>query len=239
MTPVRAAAVAAGGLLTAAALRKRGLFGVASAAVGSQLLYGGVTGKSPLRRVLHLDRQPSGASAVVAHGQGSKVEASLIIDRPRQELFAFWRNFENLPQFMDYLDSVEVLNRERSRWTLQLPIAPLVWEAEIYQEQPGDLLSWRSTPDAPITHAGTVRFDDATGGRGTKVSLVINYSPPLGKLGAAAAHLLPQDPRRQAVDALRKLKQLMETGEIATSRIRRDAMANHLTAAGASTGRSS
>jgi uncharacterized membrane protein len=213
--------------------------GVASAAVGGELLYQGVTGNSPLRRVLRFRRQTSGPNAVVPHGRSEKVEASMIIDRPRQDLFAFWRNFENLPQFMDYLESVEVIDRQRSRWTLQLPVAQLVWEAEIYQEHPGELLSWRSMSDAPITHAGTVTFEDATGGRGTQVSLIINYAPPLGHLGAAAAKLLPQEPGRLATDALRKFKQLMETGEIATSQIRRDGMANQMKPSPSADGRNS
>jgi uncharacterized membrane protein len=139
---------------------------------------------------------------------------------------------------MEYLESVQVIDRERSRWTLATPISPLTWEAEIYREQQDELISWRSMPDSTITHAGTIRFEESTGGRGTRVSLTISYSPPLGAVGGAVAKLLPQEPGRVSADALRKFKQLMETGEIATSRVRRDAMSNQLQATAASNGRS-
>jgi len=224
----RAATLAAGGLLTAGGLKKGGVLGAASVAVGGNFLLEGTKGNSPLFRVLRLNRRATSKAAVVPHGGGSRVEAVQTINRDREELYRFWRDFENLPSFMDYLESVETLDERRSRWTLKLPIGTLEWQAEIYNEVPNELIAWRSLPESRVQHAGSVRFSDATGGRGTIVRAEINYAPPLGRLGEAAALLMPQEPGRLATDALRKLKQLMEAGEITTSRFTRDAMANQL-----------
>jgi uncharacterized membrane protein len=227
--PVRVASIAAGSLLTFAGLSRGGVLGLASAAVGGNLVYGGVKGSSPLMKLIGADGSSAASdSAVIPHGQGVKREQAVIIDRPREELYRFWHDFRNLPRFMESIESVEVLDSVSSRWRMAMPGAGSIeWTAETYNDVDNELIAWRSLPDAQVANAGTVVFKDATGRRGTQVNLVINYRPPLGMLPAAIAKLLPDDPAGQmAYNTLRRFKQYMETGEVATSRYRHDMMSN-------------
>lgn len=152
-------------------------------------------------------------------GDYAVVGKTVTISKPtRAELFAFWRDFTNLPGFMDNLERVEMLGGKRSRWTIAAPGGTSVTiETEIAQEQPGELIAWRSVEGSQIDTEGRVRFRDAPGGRGTEVELVIAYKPPLGRAGQAVAKLLQREPAIQARRDLRRFKMLMETGEIANS----------------------
>ncbi|VXC98247.1 SRPBCC family protein [Sphingomonas sp. AX6] len=137
---------------------------------------------------------------------------------PRDQLFAFWRDFTNLPSFMDNLENVETLGDQRSRWTIKAPGGTsVVIETEIAQEKSGELIAWRSVEGSDIDTEGRVQFRDAPGDRGTEVELVIAYKPPLGRAGQAIAKLLQREPAIQARRDLRRFKMLMETGEIANS----------------------
>lgn len=137
---------------------------------------------------------------------------------PRDQLFAFWRDFTNLPSFMDNLENVETLGDQRSRWTIKAPGGTSVLiETEIAQEKSGELIAWRSVEGSDIETEGRVQFRDAPGDRGTEVELVIAYKPPLGRAGQAIAKLLQREPAIQARRDLRRFKMLMETGEIANS----------------------
>jgi uncharacterized membrane protein len=108
---------------------------------------------------------------------------------------------------------VEVLSPQRSRWTTIGPLGkPVTWEAVIHNEVPGELIAWRSIEPADISHAGSVRFSPAPGGRGTEVKITMEYDPPLGSAGAAAARMLGAEPGQQVADSLRRLKSLLETG---------------------------
>lgn len=137
---------------------------------------------------------------------------------PRDQLFAFWRDFTNLPAFMENLDNVELLGGERSRWTIRGPAGTkIILATEISEERDGELIAWRTIDPSDVSAQGRVAFRDAPGGRGTEVELVIAYKPPLGRMGQAAAKLLQREPALQARRDLRRFKMLMETGEIATS----------------------
>jgi uncharacterized membrane protein len=137
---------------------------------------------------------------------------------PRDQLFAFWRDFTNLPLVMENLEGVERIADGRSRWTIKAPGGGVVVvETRIAQEKPGELIAWRSVEGSDIDTEGRVRFRDAPGGRGTEVELVIAYKPPLGRVGQAVAKLLQREPAIQARRDLRRFKMLMETGEIASS----------------------
>ena len=218
--------IAAGGLLTLAGLSRGGVLGAASAAVGSGLLVGGLTGKTHLSRMLKMNPMAVSRSASVPHGQSSKAEASTTIERPREELYRFWRNFENLVRIMDHVESVRVIDEKRSQWEMKLPTGRIAWTAEIINEIEGEVIAWRSIAESDVDHAGSVRFKDAPGGRGTMVTLVITYAPPMGVLGSIGARLLPQEPEKLARESLRHFKWLMETGEIPTSQMRPGVMAN-------------
>ncbi|HKS28742.1 MAG TPA: SRPBCC family protein [Pyrinomonadaceae bacterium] len=156
--------------------------------------------------------------AAAKGGGTNQVRKSLIINRTPEELYQFWRNFENLPQFMQHLESVQVTGEGRSHWVAKAPAGTSVeWDAEVTEDRPNELISWRSLEGADVDNSGTVRFEPATGGRGTIVKVDINYNPPGGVIGAAVAKLFGEEPGQQAQESLRCLKQVMETGEVVLS----------------------
>jgi uncharacterized membrane protein len=145
------------------------------------------------------------------------IETSVCIDKSPAELFAFWRNFENLPRFMKNLESVSRLGNGRSHWVAKgLAGSRVEWQAEIYNEIPDELIAWRSLDNADITNAGSVRFERAPAGHGTYVRVNVNYNPPGGKVGASLAQLFGAEPKQLIREDLRRLKQIMEAGEIAS-----------------------
>lgn len=147
-----------------------------------------------------------------------EVTERVTINSSPQELYAFWRNLENLPRFMRHLESVNVLDERTSHWVARAPAGRTVeWQSEIVDDQPGSRLSWRTAPDSEVTHTGTVTFEPATHGRGTIVRVQLTYRPPAGFLGVQIARLMGEEPKLQIHDDLRRLKQLLETGEIATT----------------------
>jgi len=152
--------------------------------------------------------------ASVPRGKGIKVEESVIINRPVLEVYRFWRNFENLPRFMDHLESVTVLDENRSHWVAKGPAGSRIeWDAVIHNEVDDELIAWRSLPGSEVNNAGSVRFTPALQGNGTEVRVVLSYDPPAGKLGAAVAKLLGEEPSQQVKDDLRRLKQVLDAGE--------------------------
>jgi uncharacterized membrane protein len=159
------------------------------------------------------------AAARAAQGdEGDSVVAKTVtISRPREELYAFWRDFANLPRFMENVVSVEPIDDRRSRWVVKAPAGQTVeWIAAVTQDEPGTLIAWQSEDGADVPNSGQVSFTDAPGGRGTWVSATIAYDPPAGIIGKVIAKMFQREPAIQARRELRRFKQLMETGEIAT-----------------------
>ena len=147
-----------------------------------------------------------------------QVEQVVTINRSIHEVYDFWRDFANFPRFMAHVEHVEVLDSRRSRWTATAPAGMTVsWEAEIIQDREGEWLAWRSLPGSQVENSGSVRFAPAPGARGTEVRVQLEYVPPAGRLGRAAAMLFGEEPRQQVREDLRRFKQLMEAGEIALS----------------------
>jgi uncharacterized membrane protein len=159
------------------------------------------------------DRTSSVAS--VGRGQGIKVEESVTINRPVLEVYRFWRNFENLPRFMDHLESVTVSDDTHSHWVAKGPAGTRVeWDAIVHNEVEDELIAWRSLPGAEVNNAGSVHFTPTPDGSGTDVRVVLSYEPPAGKLGAAVAKLLGEEPSQQVADDLRRFKQVLESGDV-------------------------
>jgi uncharacterized membrane protein len=149
--------------------------------------------------------------------RGIKLERGVTIDKPPQELYRFWRKLGNLPRFMKHLESVRTIDDKRSHWLAKAPGGTRIeWEAEIYNEKENELIAWRSLQNADVNNAGSVHFTALPDGRGTEVKVVINYEPPAGRLGAAVAKLLGEDPARELEDDLVRLKQLMEGSGVPT-----------------------
>ncbi len=141
---------------------------------------------------------------------------TVTINRPRAELYAYWRDFANLAAFMDNVERVEALSPERSRWVVKAPGGKTVeWVSRITEEEEGRLIAWASEEGAEVPNSGRIEFRDA-GDRGTVVTATILYDPPAGTIGKLIAKMFQREPAIQARRDLRRFKQLMETGEIAT-----------------------
>ena len=149
---------------------------------------------------------------------GTRVEKVIAIDRSAEELYGFWRQFDNLPRFMRHLESVRVVGRNRSHWVAQGPAGSRVeWEAEIVDDRLNELISWRSLPGADVDNSGSVRFERAPGGRGTFVRVQMQYDPPGGFFGKSVAKIFGEDPETQVQRDLYRFKQVMETGQVTTT----------------------
>lgn len=149
---------------------------------------------------------------------GIHASGTCIVNRPPEEVYTFWRNFQNLPRFMRHLESVEDLGSGRSRWTAKGPAGMNVqWEATIVADEPGRVITWRSLEGSDVDNAGAVRFESAPAGRGTIVKVNIEYNPIGGAVGAAVAKLFGEEPQQQLDDDLRRFKQVMEVGEVVVS----------------------
>lgn len=163
----------------------------------------------------------SGAAQEVAAGipdakGGSAVGRAITIDRPASELFAYFRDFSNLPTFMENVVSIELLDDKRSHWTVKAPAGGKVeWTARVTDEEQDRFIAWTSEDGAEIANSGRVEFRDA-GPRGTIVHATILYDPPAGIVGKVIAKMFQREPNMQARQDLKRFKQLMETGEVTT-----------------------
>ena len=162
--------------------------------------------------------EKTNATTAAARTSKMNVKRAVTIRRSREELYAFWRHFENLPRFMYHLEQVRVLGSGRSHWTAKAPAGTTVeWDAEIVEDRPNERIAWRSLPNADVANRGSVEFRPAPGNRGTEVHVEMHYDPPGGKLGALIAKLFGEEPGEQIADDLRRLKQVMEVGEVIRS----------------------
>lgn len=156
--------------------------------------------------------------AALSQAKGDSLTARAVtINRPRAELYAYWRDFAKLPTFLDNVERIDVLDDRRSHWVVKAPGGNTVeWDAIITEEREGELIGWTSAEGADVPNSGRIEFRDA-GDRGTVVTATILYDPPAGIIGKVIAKMFQREPAIQARRDLRRFKQLMETGEIATS----------------------
>ena len=174
------------------------------------MLYRGATGHCVVYQMMEINRSEEGT-------KGIQVQQSVTVNRPRDELFRIWRNAENLPRFMEHLQSVRVLSEDgkQSHWVAKAPLGrEIEWDSVITEEIENVYLAWHSLPGSIVESLGSVSFADAPGGRGTIVTVSMQYHPPAGSMGAAFARLLGEEPGQQVRDDLRHFKQIMETGEM-------------------------
>jgi len=150
--------------------------------------------------------------------RGIRVEQVTTINRPIDEVYSFWRNFENFPRFMRHLESVQQLSGPLSRWRAKGPAGMSVeWEAEMLEAREHEWIAWRSLEGADVQNSGSVRFHRAPGARGTEVRVQLQYSPPAGALGKGIAWLFGEEPSQQIHEDLHRMKGLLETGEVPLS----------------------
>jgi uncharacterized membrane protein len=204
----------AGAALIVLALRRRRLRGILLP-IGGNLITRAVSGRCPINRALGRntaqgDRMSPVSS--VARGQGIKVEHSITVNRPQAEVYRFWRRLENLPRFMEHLESVTVIDEDRSHWVAKAPAGTKVeWDASIHNEIENEVIAWRSLAGSDIDNAGSVHFTPAE--NGTEVRVVLSYDAPAGRVGAAVAKLLGEEPSKQVEEDLRRFKQVMESSK--------------------------
>jgi len=199
-----------------------------SIAGGTKLALSGLKGifRSPFASIMKigaagylLNRGITGHCAVYASmGRNStepvnvNIRSSFFVAKPREEVYAFWRQLDNLPLFMKHLESVEMIDDVRSHWVLKLPLgAPsLSWDAEIVHDDPGYMIGWSSLPDSMIDNAGKVRFQDSPDGLGTLLDVTISYRPPAGGFGGSIAHILNPVFKNMVDKDVRNFKQYMD-----------------------------
>lgn len=207
----------AGGALSGYGILRRDWLGAGMTVLGGALIVRGASGHSFLYQGLNIDTSSKDKqnATSVQHNQETKVVRSVTILKSPSELYRFWRNFENLPRFMQHLQSVTVKDLTHSHWVANAPAGRTVaWDAAIINEKENELIAWRSVGDADIDNAGSVHFTPAPGGRGTVVKVVLEYSPPAGQAGKLVAKMFGEDPDTQVREDLRHFKEIMEAGEI-------------------------
>jgi len=216
----RVATLIGGGALALYGLRRRDPVGFVLALVGAGAALQGATGHSPLNEAIGVRRYAGAGNAF--RGPAVRVDRSIIVERPIQEVYRFWRNFENLPRFMKHLISVRPSGHRRYQWVARAPMSMKVeWEAEVIEDVEPWLISWRSVPGSQIRNAGSVRFAIAHASRGTEIHVNLAYKPPAGPWGALVARMLGEEPSIQVRDDLRHFKHIMESNEISAESMRR------------------
>ena len=196
-TAFRWSALITGGALALIGLSKRSKSGVAIATAGGLLSYAGAKVGGRRRELI--------------------ARSSILLNCTPEEAYQFWSKFENLPLFMRHLESVTLLEESRSRWTAIGPFGKrITWDAEIAFDRAGDVIAWRSLPESEIYVDGIVKFRNAPANRGTIITVVVVYQPPAGAIGGALSKLLGKDPSFMMRQDLRRLKALIEAGEIPT-----------------------
>ena len=204
-----------GGLLTVYGLKRRGRAGFGMAMVGAEMLYRGTTGHCHAYGALGIstnEEHSAGEVLDVDHSKSVNVRRSIEIARPREELFAVWRDFSNLPHFMSHLERVDVLSDTKSHWVTKGPAGFSVeWDAEIVDERENEWIAWQAVEPAQVPNNGTVMFREAPSGD-TEIFVTLEAQPPAGKLGELVARMFGKSPDRQVRMALEKFKEMAESG---------------------------
>jgi len=219
-TPERVLSSIGGGALLLYGIRRGGVLGMLASVAGGGLAWRGVTGHCHLYDTLNIDTAEKGDNASPFHKGllASKIHVtkSITINKSPAELYQFWHNFENLPQFMTHLEAVTVTDEKRSHWKAKAPLGTTVeWDAEITSDIENERIGWKSIEGSEIPNSGVVEFRPTTN-RGTELRVVLTYEPPAGELGALVAKLFGEEPNGQVREDLRRFKQLMESGTIMT-----------------------
>lgn len=200
-------------VLLTRALRNRPYRPVRTAgAIGAVI---GITAADVYAAVLNSRRKESASTTEEEHAMDLK--AAITVRRAPEQVYAFWRDFQNLPRFMYHLESVEATGEGRTHWKVKAPLGSAEWDAEVTEERLNELISWRSVKGSKFDNSGSVRFTPAPRNQGTEIRLELHYDVPGGALSTTLAKVLGEDPIQQVKDDLRRFKQVMETGEVVRS----------------------
>jgi uncharacterized membrane protein len=193
-------------------MARRTPLSVILAALGGGMIYEGLQHLNRANGKVYEKGMPT--QMTVAHNQGIRVEEAVIIKRSPEDLYRFWRNFENLPRVMRYLESVRVITPTRSHWVAKAPAGQTVaWDAEIISEKENERIGWRSMEGAIVPNAGSVHFSPAPSGIAAIVRVNLMYSPPGGQIGDAFAKAFGTSPSTTVAEDLRRFKSMMEMDE--------------------------
>ncbi|MFD0749482.1 SRPBCC family protein [Mucilaginibacter calamicampi] len=220
--PERYISIAVGVKMTFSGLKglfKSPLFSLFKLGAGSYLLNRGISGHCDIYESIGKNSQEP---------VDVTIKSAFVIDKPRKEVYNFWRKLDNLPLFMNHLESVEEVDDTRSHWVLRLPtgVGTVSWDAQIVKDKPGEVIGWSSLPDSIIDNAGKVFFRDAADGKGTIVDVIISYQPPAGGLGAGVAHVLNPVFKNMVDTDVRNFKQYMDI-DTSLKPVHRNGTANH------------
>lgn len=213
--PERVVSIVGGATLIGFGLQKKSWAGFGMAALGGALLYRGASGHCDIYQAFGVNtaRSRGGRNVSVPYELGVRVDKTIIIAKPPEEVYQFWRNLENLPRFMGHLESVQEIDNKHSHWVAKAPAGYSVeWKAEIINEVENKLIGWRSLPGADVDNAGSVQFHPAGSG-GTELKIALQYNPPGGVVGSWFAWLFGEEPSQQIDHDLGRLKLLLESGE--------------------------
>jgi uncharacterized membrane protein len=221
--PERAVSAFAGGALLAYGVRQGGVAGTLAAILGGCLIFRGATGHCHVYEAMGVDTSralrgtPKSPFNRRPFSGRVHVTKSMLVNRSPADVYQFWRNFENFPQFMRHLESVTKRDDKVSHWRAKAPLGMSVeWDAEMTSDVENERIGWKSLERSDIPNSGVVEFRP-TADRGTHVRVTIIYEAPGGKVGESLAKLFGEEPNLQIADDLRRFKQLMETGRIPTT----------------------
>lgn len=208
----RSLSIAAGGALALIGLSRHSIGGLCTAAIGGGLLYRGISGRCHVYDALGISTLEPAAQASLAPGEGFKIEQSIHVRRPADELYRYWRNLSHLPRIFSHIKSVEQTDLLNSHWVGSAPFGSDVeWDAMVIEDKPGELISWRSRDGGDLSAAGSVHFQESAQAGETEVRVVLRYSPPGGRIGAAIAKWFDESPEQQIAAGLQEFKSMMES----------------------------
>jgi uncharacterized membrane protein len=205
----RALSVVGGSMLAAFGLRRGGWAGTALAALGGELIWRGTTGHCAGYESLGIDR---------LHGSGPvRVSEIVRINRPSYEIYLFCRKLENLPRIMGHLESIKETGEGISQWKAKCPPGQSVeWTVVMDRDIPNEYISWRSHNDAQIYSRGSIRLTHSPIGYGTDAHIQVKYEPRAGYIEKFTSMDFGEEPEKELRANLRRLKQILETGEVPT-----------------------
>jgi len=200
--------------LVAYGLSRGSWTGLGLAALGGSLLYRGFSGHCMAYQALGVNTAEHGEEEHSVIHNGIKIDRSIVVARPADELYQLWRDLERLPTFMRHLQSVDVLDRDRSHWVASGPMGLRVeWDAEVFNERAGELIAWRSLEDSDIATAGSVRFERVPGG--TRIRVQLSYEVLGSRAATAIASMFGESPDTQVEEDLRRFKAYAESPALA------------------------
>ncbi len=193
-------------------LTRHPIKGLIRTVLGGALLYRGISGYCPVYAGM-------GKTQGISHTPAINIRTGLIVNKPRNEVYSFWRKLENLPLFMKHLATVTEIDAKHSHWEAEIPggIGKVKWNAEIVKEEENYLIGWQSVPNSMISNAGKVTFREALGGEGTELDVVITYHAPAGELGAGIAKALNPVLEKMVRQDIMNFKEYIETKHVSSS----------------------